>query len=241
MLHVLLLQTRPCIDQVSDRGGATGHGVGLDRERGRAQTGPQVVEVGVDQQGSVMQHVGFAVAEGVAGEFFSRMAKAVAHQRGGFDPVLAEGMRQSVQDCVQLIAFPGKDEGVVEVARVLIDGTASTDAPGDLNFVAAAVVQVQFPPGILVFSHDDGGLATPEQQTDLFGLGIEKMLFQGEMGEGIQAFGGVDDHGVSVSVWAGLHNAHDGLSSPVYVLLADFVSSIRRTGLVQGCGGAERK
>lgn len=74
------------------------------------------------------------------------------------------------------------DDGVVEVAKVVIDSAAAGDATGDVDVVARGKGEVDFLYGVLVFSDDDGVLILPEEEAGFGFLGLaEEVFFGGEV------------------------------------------------------------
>lgn len=59
---------------------------------------------------------------------------------------------------------PGREEGAVEVAEIVVDGAAAAVAPGQADAVARQVRQVGLGPRILVAADDDAGRVAPQQQ-----------------------------------------------------------------------------
>ena len=62
-----------------------------------------------------------------------------------------------------VVALPG-EEGAVEVAQVVIDGSAAAVATGEVDGVASEEGNVGLEPGILVAADNNAGGVAPQQE-----------------------------------------------------------------------------
>ena len=89
------------------------------------------------------------------------------------------------------VFFRPAEEGKIDVAQVVIDGPSARGPAYDAYAMAPAEFLVDFSRRVLVPPHDDRGLIAPgKQHARMPGTqGLEEGFFQGEIEEGVGAFG----------------------------------------------------
>ena len=90
-----------------------------------------------------------------------------------------------------VVEVHGHDEGEVEVAAIVEDGTAARSATQQVAAVGPQQVDTALGVGVLVAPDDDGALVAPEIERHLVGSAVlQQVVLDGEVPVGIQAGAG---------------------------------------------------
>ncbi len=184
------------IGKIGDRAGAGPNCAGDEvRSERVAEPGRSAVEVGVYEEGSMMEPPTPAPGDGVSGDFGSvgdPEIAAVASFDGDSESV--EGPDERLEEMIEIEGLIGrKNVAEVKVAGAVEDGPTTRDASMKGDAIPVGGGGINFAPEVLVFSDHDSIRSLPEAPA--FGDGtVEEGGLEGEGGSGGKAAEGITVH-----------------------------------------------
>jgi hypothetical protein len=141
-------------------------------------------QVGMEEECAVVEEVVTADVLRAAGDLAAGNEQVVAVVDFNSDTHLFQGCDHRVGHTLDVPAHGVglDDDGVVEIAEVVIDGATAGDPAGDVDVMLCSKGEVDFLDGVLVFSDDDSVLVLPEEEAG-FGFLVlaEEVFFRGEV------------------------------------------------------------